>query len=212
MTPLRSKPFVLLGLALLALMPGCVRKKVATAPPPPIAVPESTQPQEAPSQTQAQQPTQGTPPPSPDQGESSNEANESEKAKAKNGKTHSSGKKPAGPVTNNGKPSEAARNIPPRTVVKPEGAEPTPTPGPISPNPSQGVQHDQAATEQLLQTTESSLTGIKRQLSRDEEAMVSQIKDFVGQSRQAIKENDLERAHNLALKAHLLADDLVKRR
>jgi len=136
---------------------------------------------------------------------------DTEKAKAKNGKAHPAAKKST-PAPANGKTAENARNIPPRTVVRPEGPEPSPTPGQISPNPSQGGPHDQATTEQLLQTTESSLTGIKRQLSQDEEAMVSQIKDFVGQSRQAIKENDLVRAHNLATKAHLLCDDLIKRR
>lgn len=210
MKPLRTKPVVSLTLCLLALTLGCARKKVATAPPP-IAAPEPTQPQpqEEPTQTQTQPPTQGTPPPSPDQGETVPDS--SEKAKAKNGKAHPSAKRPAA-ASSNGKTAESARNIPPRTVVRPEGPEPTPTPGQISPNPSQGGLHDQATTEQLLLTTESSLTAIKRQLSRDEEAMVSQIKDFVGQSRQAIKENDLVRAHNLALKAHLLCDDLIKRR
>jgi hypothetical protein len=208
MKPLRSKPVVSLGLVLLALCLGCAQKKVAKAPPPPVAVPESTpQPQEAQAQTQAQPPTQGTPPPSPDQGEP---RPDSEKANAKNGKAHPA--KKAAPTPEKGKTAEAARNIPPRTVVRPEGPEPSPTPGQISPNPSEGGPHDQATTEQLLQTTESGLTGIKRQLSQDEEAMVSQIKDFVGQSRQAIKENDLVRAHNLALKAHLLCDDLIKRR
>jgi hypothetical protein len=32
------------------------------------------------------------------------------------------------------------------------------------------------------------------------------------QSRQATKDGDLVRAHNLALKAHLLSDDLAKQR
>jgi hypothetical protein len=204
MKPLRAKPVVLLCLAVLAVALGCARKKPVAASP--AAAPASTPqpaPQETPAQTQTQIPTQGTPPPSPDQGEPLAES--PEKAKAKDGKAH------PGKKTGNGKTAEAARNIPPRTVVKTE-PEPSPTPGQISPNPSQGGPHDQATTEQLLQNTESGLTTIKRQLSQDEEAMVTQIKDFVGQSRQAIKENDLARAHNLALKAHLLCDDLIKRR
>lgn len=209
MKPLRSKTVVFLGLCLLAAALGCARKKVATAPPPPpIAVAEPTPSPQAqePAQSQTQTPTQGTPPPSPDQGEAEN----AEKAKGKNGKTHAA-KKPA-PSPPTGKTAESAHNVPPRTVVKPEGPEANPTPGTISPNPSQGGNNDQASTEQLLLNTETSLTGIKRQLSPDEQTMVSQIKDYVGQSRQAIKDNDLERAHNLALKAHLLCDDLIKRR
>lgn len=40
--------------------------------------------------------------------------------------------------------------------------------------------------------------------------MLNQIRDYMNQSRQAIAENDLDRAHNLAMKAHLLCDELVK--
>jgi hypothetical protein len=97
-------------------------------------------------------------------------------------------------------------------VVKSEGSESNPTPGTISPSPPQGGNNDQATTEQLLQNTETNLTGIKRQLSKDEEAMVSQIKDWVGKSRQAIKDNNLGVARNLAMKAHELCDELMKRR
>jgi hypothetical protein len=64
----------------------------------------------------------------------------------------------------------------------------------------------------LLQSTEASLNGIKRQLSPDEQAVVAQIHDYVSQSRQATKANDLTRAYNLALKARLLSDDLAKPR
>jgi hypothetical protein len=209
MKPLRAKPVVLLCLALLAFCWGCARKKTVAAPPPPSPATEPTpqhERQETQAQTQTQLPTQGTPPPSPDQGTPA--AENPEKAEAKNGKPHPPAKKPAAP--SNGKTTEA-RNIPPRTVVRPD-PEPSPTPGLISPSPSQGGPHDQATTEQLLQTTESNLTTIRRQLSQDEEATVTQIKDFVDQSRKAIKENDLGRAHNLAMKARLLCDDLIKHR
>jgi hypothetical protein len=40
--------------------------------------------------------------------------------------------------------------------------------------------------------------------------MVSQIKQFMEQSKAAVAAGDLERGHNLALKAHLLSDELVK--
>jgi hypothetical protein len=212
MKPLRSKTLLLLGLCLLVAALGCARKKAATAaPPPPVALPEATpapQPQE-PAQTQTQTSTQGTPPPNPDQGEPANE--DAEKAKAKNGKAHSTAKRTAPPASNS-KTTESAHNVPPRTVVKPEGTESGPAPGTISPSPSQGSNNDQATTEQLLQNTETNLTGIKRQFSKDEEAMVSQIKDWVGKSRQAIKDNDLARARTLANKAHELCDELMKRR
>ena len=40
--------------------------------------------------------------------------------------------------------------------------------------------------------------------------MVAQIKDYMAQSRKATKDSDTVRAHNLALKARLLSDELVK--
>lgn len=70
--------------------------------------------------------------------------------------------------------------------------------------------HDQAATDQLLQTAETNLNNIKRDLSQDEKDMVTQIRAFMTQSRDASKNNDQVRAYNLANKARLLSDALVK--
>jgi hypothetical protein len=42
--------------------------------------------------------------------------------------------------------------------------------------------------------------------------MVTQIKAFITQSRDATKNNDQVRAYNLAVKAHLLSDALAKPR
>jgi hypothetical protein len=56
------------------------------------------------------------------------------------------------------------------------------------------------------------LNNLKRQLSKDEEAMRAQIREFITQSRRAISDNDPTRAHTLAVKARLLSDDLVKQR
>jgi len=65
-------------------------------------------------------------------------------------------------------------------------------------------------TEQLLQSTQTNLNSINRPLSPDEQAMVAQIKEYMTQSRDATKSSDNVRAHNLALKARLLSDELVK--
>ena len=56
------------------------------------------------------------------------------------------------------------------------------------------------------------MNGIKRQLNKDEEVMLAQIREFITQSRKATTENDPERAHNLAVKARVLSDELVKQR
>ncbi len=71
--------------------------------------------------------------------------------------------------------------------------------------------HSRQTTAQLIDGCESSLRTINRKLSDDEQATVSQIRNYIVQSRTATTQNDLERANNLALKAHLLCDALVKR-
>jgi hypothetical protein len=210
MISVRTSPWLYLGLMAAMLCFGCSQKKAAVAvPQTPSAAPQPT-PQPAAEPAQNQQPeasaTQGTPPPEPQpetaQSQSTPAGEKTDSAKAKTAKpAHPSGKKAS--LDNN-------RNHT-RTTVKSD-AEPAPATGPISPSLSGAeVAHNQTITDQLLQSTEATLSGIKRQLSPDEQAIVTQIKDYMNQSRVATKANDLTRAYNLALKARLLSDDLAKR-
>lgn len=67
------------------------------------------------------------------------------------------------------------------------------------------------STEQLTAATEENLKKIAgRQLSSTQEATVGQIKQFMDQSKKAVADGDPERGHNLAMKARLLSDELVK--
>jgi type IV secretory pathway VirB10-like protein len=66
-------------------------------------------------------------------------------------------------------------------------------------------------TAQLLDSTEKTISGLNRTLSHDEEDVVTQIRSYVAQSRKATTDGDFERAYNLATKAHLLSDALVKK-
>ena len=69
----------------------------------------------------------------------------------------------------------------------------------------------QRSTDQLTAATEENLkTVASRQLNPSQQEMVSQIKQFMDQSKTAVAAGDLERGHNLALKAHLLSDELLK--
>ena len=69
----------------------------------------------------------------------------------------------------------------------------------------------QRSTEQLTAATELNLKKIAgRQLTPSQQEMLSQIKQFMNQSRTAVAAGDPERGHDLALKAHLLSDELVK--
>jgi hypothetical protein len=68
-----------------------------------------------------------------------------------------------------------------------------------------------ANTERLLASSEDELkTTGGHQLDSAQQEMVKQIHQYQAQSKTALQAGDLELAHNLAVKAHLLADQLVK--
>ncbi len=67
------------------------------------------------------------------------------------------------------------------------------------------------STAQLLAATDDNLKQIaSRQLSSAQQDSVSQIRKYMEQANAAEKAGDVQRAHNLASKALLLSDDLVK--
>ena len=69
----------------------------------------------------------------------------------------------------------------------------------------------QRSTEQLRLATEENLKKIEgRQLSPSQQEMKNQINQFLDQSKTAAAAGDLDRAHNLALKARLLSEELLK--
>lgn len=196
MKTLRLNPVVVGLLLLLMVAVGCEHKKpvlVMPQQPPPTATPQATPtPTEAEAKPAEQQPPEAQPSPTP-----AEQPKTAEKTKPKHTR-HAAAKKP-----------EVAHNTPPKKVIP---AEPAPTPQQISPGPTSDGGNSQASTDQLLQGAEANLNGITRTLSKDEEAMRTQIREFISQSRAAITQNDLARAHTLAVKARLLSDELVKQR
>src|SRR5260370_546896 len=69
----------------------------------------------------------------------------------------------------------------------------------------------QSATDRLTFATEENLKKMAgRPLSPSQQEVGSQMKLFMDQSKTAIAAGDVERGRNLALKAHLLSDELVK--
>jgi hypothetical protein len=197
----------------LGILLGCQHKKpvlIVPKEPPPAAAPSpSPTPEDTASQPVAGQPQdQQAQPQTQTPEEQNSEKVEKDKSKSARKKSrHKHSQSASGEKA----PAEVARINPPKKVIKEDKAEPTPTPGPISAGPTNSVGgQDQAATEQLLQTAEANLNGIKRQLTKEEEVNRTQVKEFISQSRKAIAENDLARAHNWAVKAQLLSDELVK--
>ncbi len=66
-------------------------------------------------------------------------------------------------------------------------------------------------TADLLSATDANLReATSKPLTPTQEETVNQIKMFMEQANAAVKAGDLDRGHNLAIKAHLLSDDLVK--
>ncbi len=115
----------------------------------------------------------------------------------------------------------ARKPAPPKKTVIVEN---TPPPAPTPQQPAQqpqgsltaSVSHKDALqqkvdTQQLLKDTENNLRSVNRTLSDDEQVMVAHIRSYIKQSENATDDGDLDRAYNLALKARLLSDELVKK-
>ena len=77
--------------------------------------------------------------------------------------------------------------------------------------PSEAITKQKESTAQIVDATDNSLKNLSRQLSDNEKAMKSQIQSYLLQSRKATTDGDFERAFNLAKKAQLLADALIKK-
>ncbi len=68
-----------------------------------------------------------------------------------------------------------------------------------------------ATASPMLEATETNLKKLEgRQLSETEQDMVTQIRQFILQSKTAVMAGDVERARTLAWKAQTLSEDLVK--
>jgi hypothetical protein len=104
----------------------------------------------------------------------------------------------------------ATGKLPPDKVVK-NGSTSESTVQ-IAPSMSQ----QQASTQkvdisELLADSDANLQkSANRQLTLDQQAMASQIRNYMDQAKTAEKAGDLARARNLAFKAHLLSQELVK--
>jgi hypothetical protein len=99
---------------------------------------------------------------------------------------------------------------PPKKIVVRDGSTSEPT-SKLAPTVPTNIASQQAVvTEQLLTAAETNLKqATTRQLNTDQSAVVEQIRNYIAQARSAIKAGDMQRGHNLAVKARLLSDDLV---
>jgi len=125
---------------------------------------------------------------------------------------HKNAKKPTQPPPVTQASSTVAANHPPASgPAETTTAGPAPDIAIAADVSSKTLSQQKQSTTELLDSTEKDLKGLNRNLSRDEETMVTQIKSYVAQSRKATSDGDFERAYNLAVKAHLLSDALTKK-
>lgn len=200
------------ALAGLVILSGCKLKKPpvppAQAQAPTITAPsEPAVPQPVPETKPAEpvaQPAVETPPPEP----AAAAPKPKSKPRAGSGarKSEASPDKPAETLA----PAAPARPSPAPRAAAP--APPQPDPTLVTPGlPHNQALHDRMTTDLLLQATEQNLAGLPRGLSSDQQGMVQQVRVYMQQSRGALEDGDPVRARNLALKAHLLSDELAKR-
>jgi outer membrane biosynthesis protein TonB len=109
------------------------------------------------------------------------------------------------------KPAEPKAETPSRVVVPEGGAAPAASGEILASVPHDQALHQKWNSAQLLEATEANLRTLTRSLTADEQAMVRHIRSYMQQARDATKNGDMDRAYNLALKAHLLSEELVKR-
>jgi hypothetical protein len=167
----------------------------------PRSSPQSQPPNPAPSQqlppaTTAPQPTTQTPTPKPRKPKLKKPADPNCSATAT--KTGATGTKPP-----------TANCQPAKTVVRNGGtSEPAVQ---ITDAGGAAQAQQRSTTDQLLESTEDNLKKLAdRQLTPTQQDMVSQIRQYMQQSKEAITAGDTERSRMLAQKAQLLSDELVK--
>lgn len=197
--------FVLLAVLLSLATTGCswFKRKKQTAVTPQATAPTVTEPKPA-----EPPPAASSTPEKPAGDVKPAETTATTKPKPKPRPAHAVKKVVVPPAQPEEETTTAASTTPPRVTVQ----ETAPAGSQIS----SAMPHDQATdskrtTQQLLDATDTNLRNLRRTLTGDERSIVEQIRAYQQQARTADQQGDVVRAHNLALKAHLLSDELIKR-
>ena len=191
--------------ALLASPPSGALPQDQTQPPSsqPQAQPETSKPQQPtpepmPDQAPAEQPAQPqaapqTESPQPTSTATPPKASPVKKRRRKKKKTTTPTEGPTKVVIRNGSTTEPTVQIAPGGLSKQQASTQVQT------------------TTQLITNTNTNLQKLStRQLSPSQQDTVKQVRTYLDQAKTATDAGDLQRAYNLAFKAHLLSDDLLK--
>jgi len=209
-----SRSGILILAASLLLVSGCNKKKPSVPPPqaqaPTVTEPTTQQTQTAPAQEATPEKAPATEPPPATTPTPAPEIKAQKPSPIKRRKSRSGNGQSQPSAATTKKPPAATPPAPSTTVAKASPPAPDAGVGQISPDMSQSTaSQTQQSTTQLLDTTEQNLRNLNRTLSNDELDIVSQIRSYINQAKAALKDQDLERAHNLAAKARQLSEGLL---
>jgi outer membrane biosynthesis protein TonB len=102
-------------------------------------------------------------------------------------------------------------NCPPSKVIVKQGGSSEPSIQLAGGAGGKQTSQERDTAKEMLGTTEANLKQIAgRQLSSAQQDMVTQIRQFMEQSKAAVADGDLDRARTLAWKAQVLSQELVK--
>jgi hypothetical protein len=170
------------------------------AKPEPQATPEPAKPEPQTTPEEQAKPEQPTAPDSTQPPENVQPNAEKPDCGARKGKKRNSKRKA---------PAQAATG-PRKTVVR-NGSTADPVVQLAPSVTDQQASQQRQSTAQLLAATDANLTKISaRQLSSSQQDMVTQIHNYMQQAKAAETAGDLQRARNLAFKAQLLSDDVLR--
>lgn len=190
----------------LALVVGCEKKKASLPPKtlaPTVAV---VLPDELPLAETPEEPSPPATEPAP-----AVPAAKTKPKKPARSSTNTAKKSPSPPTAPATPPASNTQTVASLRLPKsaaPEAAPPSALATAVSSTQATQQKED---TARMVDATENALKGINRSLTDEEKSMRSQIQSYLQQSRKATTEGDFERAYNLAKKAQLLADALVKK-
>jgi len=189
---------------LLALCAGCARKRHPVPPPPQALAPALPSPQ----QTTAMIPPL---PPLPAYAPRTVILNTAVPPETSEPSRRHAFRRRAKPEIAGNRPAEPAKAAPSAVPPQEAGTPPSDTSliGQLSTANGDGSPTDRGAIAQLIDSTENSLNAIKRPLDAREQKTAAEIRTFIGHARDALKTNDLDGARTLAVKAHLLLQELT---
>ncbi len=107
--------------------------------------------------------------------------------------------------------SDAAAQKKPRKVVVRQGGAKEPEAQIVTGMTPEEASRERQEAEKFLNSADENLRRLLgRALAAQQQEDVSQIHNYTAHAREALKEGDISRGHTLAMKANLLAEDLIQ--